>query len=368
LVHRVEALISRKALQHNFSVARQHAGNSKLVAMIKANAYGHGLQQVAEALKEADVFGVTDVVEAELLHQAGCTTPLLILQGLISPSQDAALIIRRGYQCVIHRAEDIALLDALCTANPPPHPLTLWLKLDSGMGRLGLLPASLPLLYQSLKSKPWLGQVILMTHLASSSEPDAALNAYQLARFTAVQDTLEPVPSSTSIEASAGLLASLAHTGFARPGIMLYGSSPFAFEDTSRRREAFGLQAVMTLRARLLSIKEYQAGDNIGYNSQFVCPHPMRIGIVSCGYADGYPSNTPNGCPVLVEDIRCSTVGRVSMDMMAIDLTACPQARADMLVTLWGATLSVDEIAHHTGILSYNLTCSVANRVSRQYV
>src|SRR5690606_35099954 len=167
---------------------------------------------------------------------------------------------------------------------------------------------------------------------------------------------------------SAGLLALACASSWVRPGIMLYGSSPFAWQDRQHRREAFGLKPVMTLRARLINVRQHQTGDNIGYNSRFICPRPMRIGIVSCGYADGYPGNAPNGCPVEVSGQRTTTVGRVSMDMLAIDLSDIPQATQGDAVTLWGEGVSVDEVATHTGIISYDLLCGISGRVPKFYL
>jgi len=362
-LHRIRARIDRGALRHNLQVARRHANGAGVVAVVKANAYGHGLIPTAEALEAADIFGVTDVEEAERLHAAGSPKPILILQGLITAA-DLAPIIARGYQCVIHRHSDLALLEAACARTPPRQPLTLWLKLDTGMGRLGLQDIAQDAV--TLRRQPWVKDVVLMTHLASGSDPAAPLNARQMQKFDAICAALPDFP--TSYAASAGLLTVARAAHWCRPGIMLYGSSPFAWQDQARRREALDLRTVMTLEARLLSIKTHQAGDSIGYNSQFVCDRVTRVGIVACGYADGYPSNTPNGCPVEVAGVRSRTLGRVSMDMLAIDLSEAPAATLDSPVTLWGAAVSLDEVAAHTGILSYNLTCSVSPRVPRLYV
>jgi alanine racemase len=246
--------------------------------------------------------------------------------------------------------------------------LSFWLKLQSGMGRLGIEAADYPRIYRALRAKPWTARVQMMTHLANASLPFSTLNDVQLRNFRAVQHALAQENPDTSIASSAGLLALDCASSWVRPGIMLYGSSPFAWQDIQHRREAFDLKPVMTLRARLISVREHQAGDSIGYNSQFICPRPMRIGIVSCGYADGYPSNTPNGCPVEVLGQRTVTVGRVSMDMLAVDLSELPRAAPGDAVTLWGESVSVDEVAAHTGILSYNLLCSISGRVPRYYV
>lgn len=368
MLHRVEAVIKRAALRHNLAVARSHAGTSRVLAVIKANAYGHGLIPVAEALEQADMFGVTDVYEATSLRNAGCRKDILVLQGLIG-EQDVDAVAQGGFHLVVHRPEHLQWLEQRLDRHPPRTPLTFWLKLQSGMGRLGLQGDDYLRSFRQLRAKPWTREVVMMTHLANSSLPESDLNRTQLQRFRQVQESLADLQAPDSIPSSGGLLLDLdTSSTWVRPGIMLYGSSPFAWSDAGRRREAFDLQAVMTLRARLISVGDYQAGDNIGYNSQFVCPQAMRIGIASVGYADGYPSHAPNGCPVEVAGQRSCTVGRVSMDMLAVDLSHVPQAVCGDSVTLWGDTLSIDEVAAYTGVISYNLTCNVSARVPRVYV
>jgi alanine racemase len=362
--HRIQARVDRAALAHNLEVARRHTRGGRVVAIVKANAYGHGLVPAAEALSAADLYAVTDVEEAERLRLAGTDKGILILQGIIG-TDDAPLILEHGYQLLIHRMEDLALLEQAVVKRHPSRPLTLWLKLDSGMGRLGLKPADCVTLATALRGKAWVKDIVLATHLASASEPAAALNAAQLATFNTVHAQLPWC--ARSVAASAGLLALDCAADWNRPGIMLYGSSPFAWRDAARRREAFDLKPVMTLEARLISIKDHQAGDCIGYNSQFICEGPTRVGTVSCGYADGYPSTTPNGSPVALLGRRSRTLGRVSMDMLAVDLTDFPDATLGMPVQLWGKTVSLDEVAAHTGVLSYNLTCSIATRVPKLY-
>jgi alanine racemase len=364
--HRVVATINTQALNHNLAVARHCAPQSKVVAVIKANAYGHGLQACAEALASADVFAVTDIDEAERLRQVSPRHDILIMQGVIDRS-DIRRAVAGNFQLVIHRADQVGWLESELSQLRLTKKMTFWLKLDTGMGRLGIKPTELAALHLALRRQPWTEDVVLMTHLANSSLPDSELNSSQLLQFARSCQPLADFTPQTSIAASAALLALDCAGDFVRPGIMLYGSSPFAWQDVSRRREAFDLRAVMTLQARLISVQEHEAGDNIGYNSQFICPTAMRIGIISIGYADGYPSTTPNGCPVLVGEQRTTTVGRVSMDMLAIDLTPCPQAAVGDLVTLWGDTLSIDEVAAHIGMISYNLLTNIGGRVPRHY-
>lgn len=364
--HRVVATIDRRALAHNLEIARQYAPLSKVLAVIKADAYGHGLLACAEALRAADVLGVTDVEEAERLRRHGIHQDILVMQGILDKS-DVRRIAELGLQVVIHRTEDLALLEAELGRMRLPHRLTFWLKLDTGMGRLGIQPAEVERVHLALRRQKWTEEVILMTHLANAGTPESALNSTQVLNFARSCQALADFTPQTSIAASAALLALDVHGDYIRPGLMLYGSSPFAWQDAERRRDQFGLHNVMTLQARLISIHQHQSGDNIGYNSQFICPQPMCVGIVSIGYADGYPSHTPNGCPVLVGDQRTHTVGRVSMDMLAIDLTNCDEAKVGDWVTLWGERLPIDEIAAHTGVISYQLSSGLSQRVPRIY-
>ncbi|HTR00653.1 MAG TPA: alanine racemase [Candidatus Acidoferrum sp.] len=364
--HRVTATIDRSALAHNLAVARRYSPHSKIVALIKADAYGHGLIGCAEALKDADVFGVTDVEEAEKLRRAGVHKDILVLQGILDRS-DIRRAAHHGLQLVVHRTDDLTLLEQELAHSHLRHKLTLWLKIDTGMGRLGLPPAEVQRVHLALKRQPWVQDVVLMTHLANASLPESPLNDHQLLQFARSCQPLAEFAPQTSIAASAAILALDAQADYARPGIMLYGSSPFAWRDADRRRDAFGLRNVMTLQARLIHVQQHQAGDNIGYNSQFICPAAMRIGIVAAGYADGYPSQTPNGCPVLVGKQRTMTVGRVSMDMLAIDLTHCVEAKVGDLATLWGDDLCIDEVAAHIGVISYQLTTGLSQRVTRHY-
>jgi len=335
--------------------------------MIKANAYGHGLVPAARALGDADVFGVTDINEAETLSKAGLNKPVLILQGLIDKA-DILRVVHGNYQLVVHRPEDLVWLEETLDSISVKTPLTLWLKLDSGMGRLGLTAGEFAMLHAALKRKSWVGEIIALTHLANAGMPDNALNRQQLDCFSSLMQQEELAGPSQSIVASAGLFTLQNNSALARPGLLLYGSSPFSWHDESRRSHSLGLKAAMKLEARLISIREHSTGDSIGYNSWFICPEPMRIGIVSAGYADGYPAMTPNGCPVMIAGKRTTSVGRVSMDMMAIDLTDLPQAEIGMPVELWGNNISVDEVACHTGTISYELLSAVAERVPRIHV
>ncbi|MDG2176442.1 MAG: alanine racemase [Gammaproteobacteria bacterium] len=366
-MHRVQASIDLKALQHNFQIARSRAKGSKVAAIIKANAYGHGLVQAAKALTDADLFGVTDVHEAVTLEQAATGKPILVLQGMMHPD-DLQLVAEHNFQLVIHSAEQLAQIDETFSRLTLKQPLTLWLKMDSGMGRLGLSPHGFATTYKALLGRPYTDKVVMMTHLANSSQTDSPLNLIQLNAFRETETELAGDIHATSIASSSGILSDLpVDSDWARPGIMLYGSSPFDYSQEALRREAFDLKAVMTLQARIIAVKDMHKGDNIGYSSQYICEQDMRVGIVSIGYADGYPSNAPNDTPVMVQGKKTATLGRVSMDMLAVNLSDIPDANVGDLATLWGQELSLDEVAAKTGILSYNLTCSVAQRVNFEY-
>ncbi len=364
MIQRVKASINLQALANNLEIARSYAKKRKIVAVIKANAYGHGLLPAAGALESADLFAVTDIEEAEKLATA-TSKPILILQGIIERT-DIKRIAEGGFQLVIHELQQLEWLEQEFSKQAPAQALTFWLKLNSGMNRLGIKPSQYANAYNNLKSKAWCADIVLISHLANGNLLDSNLNQQQLHEFAAVS---QQVPQAlTSLPASSGLLAGFGEDcDWVRPGIMLYGSSPFSFEDKERRREKLGLQAVMTLESKLIAIQDCKAGDSVGYCSQFICPKDMRIGIASIGYADGYPSNAPNGTPVLVNAKRTMLAGRVSMDMITVDLSSMPEAKIGDTVTLWGDSLSLDEVAEHTGILSYNLTCSVAARVEKVY-
>lgn len=366
-IHRVQASIDLSALQHNLRIAKTHANTAHVAAIIKANAYGHGVERAATALTEADLFGVTDIHEALTLEKVGTGKPILVLQGIMRPD-DLQAIAENCFQLVVHSPEQLTVLDETLSNMNVKQPLTLWLKMDSGMGRLGLSATGYATTWRALKARPYVHDVVMMTHLANASVPDSRLNNQQIHSFREVEAQLKDDTPVTSIPNSAGILSDLdTSSGWARPGIMLYGSSPFDWHHENLRRETFDLKAVMTLQARIITIKDLKAGDNIGYCSQFVCPHDIRVGIVSIGYADGYPSSAPNDTPVMVAGKRTGTLGRVSMDMLAVDLSNIPEANVGDPATLWGADLSLDEVAAKTGILSYNLTCSVARRVEFTY-
>ena len=345
----IQAHIDLSALAHNLRVARR-ATAARVLAVIKANAYGHGLLQAAEALREADGYALLDVRDAVRLREAGFRQPILLLEGFFT-RDELPLVVEYELSCVMHSVRQLDWLDAY----PRPHGLSVWLKLNSGMNRLGFSPAEYPAVLEKLKAHRAVREVTLMTHFAQADE--AAGIAQQQALF---EQLAAPYRSPRSLANSAALLRHpQAHGDWVRPGIMLYGSSPFA--DTSAQQ--LGLRPVMTLSSEIISIQNLKAGEAVGYGATFRAERAMRVGTVACGYADGYPRHAPTGTPILVDGQRTRTLGRVSMDMLAADLSELPNVQIGSRVVLWGEGMPVDDVARAAGTISYELLCALAPRV-----
>ncbi len=348
----IRTTIDLSALRGNFAVARQRAPGASLWAVVKANAYGHGLMRVAEALDDmADGFALLDLDDAVTLREAGFRHPILLLEGFFE-ADELPLFAEFALTPVVHTLEQTEML----TSAALPAQLPVYLKLNTGMNRLGLSAEELHPVLSALETTRCVGNITLMTHYA-----DADLERgidWQMAHFEeATQGCDHPV----SLANSAALLRyPKTCRGWARPGIMLYGSSPFPQFESA---EQIGLRPVMTLSSELISIQHLQPGDRVGYGGIFTAERPMRIGIVACGYADGYPRRAPSGTPILVEGRRARTVGRVSMDMIMVDLEGIPAAGIGSPVVLWGDGLPVDEVATAAGTVSYELLCALAQRV-----
>ena len=362
MIHRVKSTINLKALTNNLEIARSHAKNRKIVAVIKANAYGHGLIPAAEALQAADIYGVTDVNEADQLTAAGTDKTILILQGIIERA-DIARIAEAGYQVVIHSLKQISWLEDELSNITLTKPLRFWLKMNSGMGRLGIMPADFTAAYQNLQGKPWCQEVILMTHMANANLKDSELNQQQLDTFSEI--TKQIPEAATSIQASSALLASYGESAdWVRPGIMLYGSSPFSVPHPDVDR----LLPVMTFKSAVIALRDILPGETVGYAATWKAERPSRIATVAIGYGDGYPVHAPNGTPVLIKGQRCPMVGRVSMDMITVDVTDLPDVAIGDEVILWGKGLSVNEIAACAGTISYELLTRMPRRTPRVYI
>ena len=355
----IEAVIHSAALAHNLARARRAAPDAKLWAVVKANAYGHGIERVFDGLRGADGFALLDLAEAERVRACGWRGPVLLLEGAFEP-RDLELCSRLNLWHVVHCAEQIDWLAAHKTQQPQ----RVFLKLNSGMNRLGFTASAFRAAWARLNALPQVDEVSLMTHF---SDADAEQNsgrgiARQLAAFEAATHDL---PGERSLANSAALLRHAPTGDWVRAGIMGYGSAPdYPAHDILH----WGLLPTMTLRSKLIATQVLQPGDSVGYGSSFTADAPMRIGIAACGYADGYPRHCASGTPVLVSGVRTRTLGRVSMDMVVVDLARTPDAGLGSEVTLWGhgpggALLPIDEIAHAAGTVGYELMCALAARV-----
>lgn len=354
MIPRVTATIDLAAIQHNLRQVRRYAPGSKVMAAIKADAYGHGMVPVARALEAAqvDAFAVACMEEAIKLRQARIVTPIAVLEGIIS-SEEAALAVYEQLQVVVHDHWQLDLLQQL----PESSEVSLWFKLDTGMHRLGFPLSEIPRLMALLKRRPRWNFMGWITHLACADEPDNPLTRQQVARFN---DALQGLPGERSIANSAGILLwPETRADWVRPGLMLYGASPLSDKTGS----ALGLKPAMTLCSRIIAIREYAAGETIGYAQTYRCPERMPIGVVAVGYADGVHRSLANGTPLLIRGQRVPIAGRVSMDMITVDLRKTPQAQVGDAVSIWGEGLPAEEIARHAGTIPYELFCGLTQRV-----
>jgi alanine racemase len=353
MVPAARAILDMAAFVHNFAWIRAAAPESRIMAVIKANAYGHGLVRAAKALPAADAFAVARVEEGVVLRQAGIAQRIAVLQGY-TDEEGMRLSARYGLEPVIHSGFQLDLLERLDIAAP----MGVWLKADSGMHRLGLADEEFVRARMRLARMPQVRQPVpVMTHLANADATDDPATEMQLRSF----GRMAGKGGEFSIANSAGLLAwDAARSAWVRPGILLYGVSPFPGRTGSEE----GLRPVMTLQSRLIAIKRLKTGDAVGYGGDFVCRRPTRMGIAAIGYGDGYPRRAATGTPVLVRGRRVPLIGRVSMDMISVDLTDCPAAEVGDTVTLWGQGLPVEEIALHADTIPYVLLCNVTQRVN----
>jgi alanine racemase len=343
----IRARIDSAALRHNLSVARRLAPRARLWAVVKANAYGHGLARAAKAIP-ADGLALIEIEAALELRRAGEKRPILLMQGFYSPDELSA-IEANGLTTVVHDAEQLAMLEKARL----PSKIPVYLKLNTGMNRLGFAAGEHRDALARLARCA--GEITLMTHFADADGKRGV--KWQVERFGEMTEGLK-LPRSLA-NSAAILRYPEAHADWVRPGIMLYGCSPFA--DASAQE--LGLKPAMTLSSELIAVRSLSPGDTVSYGCTFTAAEPMRIGIVACGYADGYPRHAPTGTPVLVRGKRTRTVGRVAMDMLFADLAGIPEAAVGSPVTLWGEGLSADEVAASAGTVSYELLCALSPRV-----
>jgi alanine racemase len=349
-VRPITATIDLEALWHNYGVARKHARGSKAMAVIKANAYGHGLMRAARALAEADGYALVELDAAVRLREAGYRQRIVLLEGFFD-ARELAVIMEHKLATVIHSSEQLDMMEGL----PAGVQLDVMLKLNTGMNRLGFQPSEFNAALTRLKANAAVGTISLATHFANADDDKGV--AWQL-------ETLDRVAGAESLPRSLANSAAIlrhpeTHADWVRPGIMLYGCSPFPASTGAD----IGLKPAMTLASELISIRELAAGDAVGYGGVFVAERPIRIGVVACGYADGYPRHATTGSPVLVGGTLTRTVGRVSMDMLSVDLTGISDARIGTSVVLWGEGNPVERVAHAAGTVGYELLCALAPRV-----
>jgi alanine racemase len=344
----IKAQIDLAALHDNLQVAQKLAPQSKVMAVLKANAYGHGVLRAANAMKKTAGFAVLNIEDAITLREAGFDQTILLLEGFFD-REELRLVHEYRLAAVVHQQEQLRLL-----LQAAPGKLDVHLKINSGMNRLGFKPDDFPSAMSALRQAR-VSSLTLMTHFATADEPAGVVE-----QLTLFREMTAGLSHPRSLANSAALIRyPQTHGDWVRPGIMLYGASPF----TDRSGADIGVKPAMSLTSEIIAIQNLQSGETVGYGSGFRAEHSMRIGVIACGYADGYPRHAPTGTPVLVEGKRVTTAGRVSMDMICVDLGKVPEARIGSSVELWGAGLPVDEVASSAGTVGYELLCAVASRV-----
>ncbi|WP_312154706.1 catabolic alanine racemase DadX [Atlantibacter hermannii] len=347
----IVARLDLQALRQNLQVVRAAAPHSRVWSVVKANAYGHGLERVWSSLSTTDGFAMLNIEEAILLRERGWKGPILMLEGFFH-ADELALFDQYRLTTSLHSNWQVKVL-ANAKLNAP---IDVYLKINSGMNRLGFAPDRVQTVWQQLRGLKNVGQLTLMAHFADAEQPEGI--AGPMARIEQAAEGLD-CPRSLA-NSAATLWHQEAHYDWVRPGIVLYGASP---SGEWRDVATSGLKPVMTLNSEIIGIQNLKAGDTVGYGSLYKASGEQRIGIVACGYADGYPRQAPTGTPVMVEGVRTQTVGRVSMDMLAVDLTPCPQAGIGSSVELWGDNIKIDDVAAPSGTVGYELMCALAPRV-----
>lgn len=352
------ATVDLAALRHNYQLAKQCAPGRKAFAVVKADAYGHGAPMVVKSLAElADGFAVASLEEAEQVRSVIPAARLLLLEGCFEPAEYATAS-RLGLDVAVQgEAQAVALLNAVIE-----RPINVWLKLDSGMHRLGFGVEALRQCHARLKGVSQVAELNLMSHFACADERGHPLNEAQSEQFASLLDL--DFDNRSFANSAAVLTLSAAHMDWLRPGIMLYGASPFAKLSAA----TLGLQPVMSLVAQVIALRDVPVGESVGYGAGWVARRPSRIATVSCGYADGYPRAAPSGTSVAIRGQRLPLAGRVSMDMLAVDVTDLPDASLGDAVELWGAQITIDELAAACGTIGYELLTKVTRRVPRRYI
>ncbi len=348
------AEISSRALKANLARLREIAPGSKVMAVVKANGYGHGLLNVAEVVNDADGFGLARLEEALEVRAGGVNARLLLLEGFFR-TEDLPLLVEHDIDTVVHHESQLAMLESVSLETP----VTVWLKVDSGMHRLGFHPEDFEQVYQRLLANANVAKPVhLMTHFSCADEPDNQVTAAQMTRF---QQVTEGLPGDKTLANSAGVLYwPDSQANWIRPGIALYGVSPVAGDLGANH----GLQPAMALMSQLIAVREHKAGESVGYGAYWTSSRDTRLGVVAIGYGDGYPRNAPEGTPVLINGRRVPIVGRVSMDMLTVDLGPDANDKVGDAAMLWGPDLPVEEVAEQIGTIAYELVTKLTPRVA----
>lgn len=354
-LHTATAVIDLEALSNNYRLIRSLSPNAKVLAVLKANGYGHGLELIAKALPNADAFGVARIDEALALRVAGIVKPIVLLEGFFDQA-DIDTLASNNLQTIVHNEQQLA---AIVNANLDV-PLKVWLKIDTGMHRLGINPEQLTDFYQALsQSKNVQQPIVLMSHLGCA---DDKVNTATTQQITLFDELTADLPLEKSLANSAGvLLWPESHYQWIRPGLLLYGVSPLSTDVGID-----GILPVMTLQSSLIAVREIAAGAAVGYGGTWISEKSTRIGVVAIGYGDGYPRHAPNGTPVLINGRRVPLIGRVSMDMITVDLGAESEDNVGDIATLWGKGLAVEEVAVFATTIPYELLCNITRRVHVQ--
>jgi alanine racemase len=349
-VRPIQATISAAALRANYATAQRAARGAKVYAVVKANAYGHGLERVTRALASAQGFGTVELDGAVATRERGFPQPILLLEGFFEAAE-LPVIAANDLQVVVHSEEQLRMLEAA----KPARPLDVFFKVNTGMNRLGFPVAAARRMLQRLQASGAARSITLMTHFATADGPPGIEEAMR--RF---EEATRGIALPRSLANSAAIFSHPhSHADIVRLGIALYGATPYA----ERTAEALGVVPAMTLASQVIAVQDLAAGESIGYGATFRCDQPTRVGVIACGYADGYPRHAPSGTPVVVGGVRTRTVGRVSMDMIMVDLGPVPGARVGTPVVLWGEGLAIDEVAVAAGTVGYELMCALAARV-----
>jgi len=347
------ALIDIAALKHNLDVIRRLSPGRKVMAMLKANGYGHGMLRVAHALRDADAFGVACVEEALELRDGGISAPIVVLEGFFA-NREIPLMAKMNFATVVHHEKQLHALEEV----PCDPPLKVWLKMDTGMHRLGFAPQDIAQAHQRLAQIPWVQQpVALLSHLASADEIRNDSTTQQLKLF---KQLTQNWPGERSLANSPGVLAwPETHFDWVRPGLLLYGCSPIAGNVGADH----GLKPAMTLESQVFALRAVRKGDRIGYGGAWQAECDTVIGMIAMGYGDGYPRHAPSGTPVFINGRIVAIAGRISMDMLAVDLGPESRDQIGDRVVLWGPELPLETVAAAVGSISYDLMCAVTPRV-----